>query len=167
MLSDGSIMFGAWLNLLMLGSRSAETEQTFALAEKNIATLLRKHPRGVGLLLMVLHDERPSENYPSKVLGLLKLFRPQILGACGVIETRGFAGAAHRAVGQSVVRLSGMHGVINLFGSVEAGGAFLADRLFPSEQRGPAGVALRSVAARFRDSVVSEMTRGRGPQAGP
>jgi hypothetical protein len=154
--SDGSVTFASWLNLLLIGSCNAETDGSFELCERNIATVLRKHPRGVGLILIVTHSQRAPDNYADRTLAMLRRFRPQIVCTAVVVEMRGFAGAAHRALGHSVISLSGMRNVISLFDESSKAGSFLSDRLFPAEQRGPGGVAMIAALARFRASLRTE-----------
>jgi hypothetical protein len=153
---DSSVTFASWLNLLLIGSCNAETDASFDLCERNIATVLRKHPRGVGLMLIVTHSQRAPDNYADRVLGLLRRFRPQVVCTAVVVEMRGFAGAAHRALGHSVISLSGMRSVISLFDESAKASDFLGERLFPIEQRSAGTTAMAAAIGRFRASLRTE-----------
>ncbi len=154
--SDSSVTFGSWVNLLLIGSCNSETDASFDLCDRNIATVLRKQPRGVGLMLIVTHSQRAPDNYAERVLAMLRRYRPQIICTAVVVEMRGFAGAAHRALGHSVISLSGMRNVISLFDDGAKAGSFLADRLFPPEHRGPGAIAMTAAIGRFRASLRTE-----------
>jgi hypothetical protein len=144
------VVFASWLNLLLIGACKAETSEAFDICEQNIATLLRKQPRGVGLLLITIHGEPVMEGYAERAQRMLKRFRPQILCAAGVIEVRGFAGAAHRALGHTLISISGLRGVAAMFGELGEATSFVSERCLPVEQRAAGLVALRGVVERFR-----------------
>ena len=150
-----------WLNSFVVCSRTTETDASFALAEQNIASILRRHPRGIGILLVVLHSDRAPDNYAAKMLALLKRFRPQILSAAALIEASGFAAAAQRAVGTSVISLSGMGRLLGLFTTLEESTAFLANTMFPAEQRAAGGAAFSAAVRTYRDAIYAEMLAAR------
>jgi hypothetical protein len=159
--SEAALACATWLNSFVVCSRTTETDASFALAEQNIATILRRHPRGIGILLLVLHSDRAPDNYAAKMLALLKRFRPQILGAAALIEASGFAAAAHRAMGTSVISLSGMGRVLGLFTSLEESTTFVANHMFPLEQRAQGAVAFASAVRKYRDAIHAEMLASR------
>jgi hypothetical protein len=151
--ADDSVIFASWLNLLLIGSCRAETDRSFDVCEQNIATLLRKQPRGVGLLLIAIHGDPVMENYSQRAQRMLKRFRPQLLCCAGVVEVRGFAGAAHRALGHTLISLTGLRGVAAMFGERGDAIPFMAERILPVEQRAAGAVAMRSAVERFRASM--------------
>jgi hypothetical protein len=167
MLSDSSMTFASWLNLLVLCSRAPEMDATFALVEQNIATLIRRHPRGVALLMVVLHHERAPDEYAQRAIAILKRFRPQILGAATVLEASGFAAAAQRALGTSIIGLTGMGRVLGVFNRLEAGTEFVASHMFTPEQRIPHQQTMLTAVKRYRDQMHAEMVAVRSVAGTP
>ena len=165
--SDAPLACASWLNSFVVCARAAETESSFALAEQNIASILRRHPRGVAILLIVLHHDKAPENYTDKMLGLLKRFRPQLLCAAAVIEASGFAGAGQRALGASVITLSGMGRMLGIFNTLEASSEFMAQHMFAVEQRVAGQAGLLSAVRHFRHAVHTEMLQTRSSAGTP
>jgi hypothetical protein len=161
--SDECAIFGAWLNVLLIGSQAPEHERTFVLAEQNLASILRRHPRGAALVLMVLHADKPPENYVQRATRLLHAFRPQLLGAAGVFEMHGFTAAAQRAVGSTLIRLASLGTSAAMFGDIDGAVGFLAPRVFALQEVAVGTAALRLAAGNFRESVRA----GRGPTPQP
>lgn len=142
----------------MIASRAPEVDSSYELMHRNMATLLRRHPRGIGILLLVMHSEKPPEDFVPRALNILRTYRAQILGAGGIIEHSGFVGAAHRAVGQSLITLSGMRGVIHVFGDIPSASQFMAERLLPTEQRAFGAPAMRTAITGFRARVAAQIS---------
>ena len=107
---------------------------TFALAETNLSGLLRKHPRGVGIILIVQHPQKPPDQYFERATGLLKRYRPQLLCAAVVIESQGFAAAAQRSLGAMILTAAGMQQRNAIFAKLDLACGWLAERLFLAEE---------------------------------
>jgi hypothetical protein len=151
--SGSDVAFGAWLNLLLIVSMQAETERAFDVTEQHMKALLRRHPRGLGVLLVMTHDQRPPDYYSDRSLQILRRFRPQLLKVAIVLESQGFAAAAQRAVARTIILVSGMHAVITLHTDLAPATMSLAETLLPAEQRFSGVRHMRSAVASFRRQV--------------
>jgi hypothetical protein len=158
--SDTYVTFTAWHNLLVMFSVAPEAPSTFELCERNLTTLLRKHPSGVGILLFVMHQQRAPEDYAQRTSALLTAHRSQIRCSTAVIGGRGFAGAAQRALGNSIVALSGMRTVIGMFACVEDASPFIVERILPVEQRVAGQPALVDAVRATRAALFGSSEQG-------
>jgi hypothetical protein len=154
--SEPSVTFGAWLNLLVACSHHIESEQSFDLTERHMTSLIRRHPRGIGVLLIMLHSEPAPANYSDRALRILRTFRPQLLKISVVLEATGFAAAGQRALAHSIVMVSGMRGYITLHTDLGEAVAGLAQRMLPHEQHSAGVGALVPAAEQFRLRVRRE-----------
>ncbi len=141
--SDANVIFGRWANVLVVRALSTETDHTFLLYESNLRTVLRRHPQGAGLVLLVDHEESPPDGYADRMQGLLARYGGQIITGSAVINARGFAAAVQRAVGTAVLSVSRMQGKFAIHQSVDEAVPWLAKRLWPEVGRAERSRELR------------------------
>lgn len=143
--SDQHVTFGCFRNLLVLRSHSPEAPETFTIIEANLRTVLRRHPKGAGLLLIVEHSEPPPTGYVERVQRLLDAYRSQLIATCAVLDARGFAAAVQRATATAILSVSRMRGRLTVHESLETAIPWLAERILPETDRGKLERELRSL----------------------
>ena len=87
--------------------------------------------------------------------------------ASAVVEASGFAGAGQRALGASVITLSGMGRMLGIFNALEASSEFMAQHMFAVEQRLAGQAGLLAAVRQFRNAVHTEMLQTRASAGTP
>ncbi len=140
--SDSHLSFSRWENVLVILAIEPEPRSSFALYEPNIRNVLRRHPRGMGVVMVVRHEKPPPEGFAEHIKALLDTYRTQLLAVSAVIEATGFAAAVQRGVGTTILAASGMNRRTHMHRSVAEAVPWLVERTQPDGYRSEARAAL-------------------------
>lgn len=151
--------FGTWHNLLINVVVASETPECMEMFEDCGVRLIRQHQRGIGVLLVVTHGQKPPAGYADHMGRMLRGYRENILAVGAVLEAEGFAAAAQRSVGTGIAQLVGASDSIRIVQQLSDLTTWLTDRISIGAPAADNPIALSTAVSAFRRQVLSE--RGR------
>lgn len=146
---------GAWHNLLINVVAKPETPEGMAMLEDCGVDLLREYPRGIGVLLIVGHAQKPPAGYTEHMSRVLRGYRENILAVGAVLEAEGFSAAAQRSVGTGIAQLVGVSNRLRIVQSLSDITTWLTDRVSIAAPVADNPLALDAAATTFRREVLS------------